>query len=63
MRSCDICPQPATTIRPATRGRRGSKPTSGFEQAVYCDYDASRYLGWPDKYRPLTEAEKDEKAE
>jgi hypothetical protein len=38
---CDICPEPATVTRPATRGR---------EEAHYCAADAKRYLGWRDTF-------------
>lgn len=41
---CDICGEPATVIRPATKNR---------ELAYYCDYDASLVLGWGDTYRRI----------
>ena len=43
-RPCDVCPEPATVVRPATASR---------ELAYYCDYDASRSLGWGDTFRSL----------
>ena len=43
--ACDICPQVATVVRPATANR---------ELAYYCQYDADRSLGWGDTFRPLT---------
>jgi hypothetical protein len=43
---CDICPVEATIVRPATRNR---------ELAHYCDYCASRYLGWGDTYRRIND--------
>jgi len=45
---CDVCPQPATVARPATRNR---------EPAQYCDYDASKLLGWGDTFHRITEEE------
>jgi hypothetical protein len=44
---CDICGRPATVVRPATRSR---------ELAHYCDYDASRSLGWGDTFHRLDES-------
>jgi hypothetical protein len=41
---CDICGQPATVVRPATRNR---------ELAHYCDYDAARSLGWGDTFHRI----------
>jgi hypothetical protein len=41
---CDICPQPATIVRPATMLR---------ELAYYCDYDAEHSLGWGDTFHPI----------
>jgi hypothetical protein len=43
-RECDVCPEPATVVRPATANR---------ELAYYCNYCARRYLGWGDTYREL----------
>jgi hypothetical protein len=51
-RLCDVCGQPATVIRPATR-KRGK--FSGYEEVVYCDEDAARFLGWGDTYHRLDE--------
>lgn len=45
---CDICPEPAAVIRPATASR---------ELAVYCRADANRYLGWGDTFRDIEEAD------
>jgi hypothetical protein len=43
-RECDICPVPASVIRPATASR---------ELAYYCDYHAGMYLGWGDTFRKM----------
>lgn len=52
MKACEICLQPATVHRPATR-KSGKR--SGFEEAFYCDHDAERSLGWGDTFHPITE--------
>ena len=41
---CDICPQPATVVRPETKNR---------ELAYYCTYDADRSLGWGDTFKAI----------
>jgi hypothetical protein len=49
--TCDICPETATVVRPATRHR---------EEARYCRYDAGRYLGWQDTYHKIEPGESQE---
>jgi hypothetical protein len=41
---CDIGPEPATVIRPATASR---------ELARYCDDHARMYLGWGDTFHRM----------
>lgn len=43
---CDVCPQPATKVSPGGKNR---------ELAFYCDYDAKRSVGWPERVIDIEE--------
>lgn len=46
---CDICGELATR-------RTDPGPRAQREQTFYCDYDADRYVGWPESTKPIEEA-------